>query len=56
MSHNDYKMLKWNTPIIFSDIPKIHIEQGEESPVNVVLIFTNNTIVGLHDFSFYKIE
>lgn len=38
------------------DIPLIHIEQGEESPVNVVLIFKNNTIVGLHDFEFYKIE
>lgn len=38
------------------DIPRIHIEQGEESPVNVVLIFTNNTIVGLRDFEFYKIE
>ncbi|XP_055327031.1 protein takeout-like [Sitodiplosis mosellana] len=38
------------------DIPRIHIEQGEESPVNVVLIFTNNTIVGMRDFTFYKIE
>lgn len=38
------------------DIPKIHIEQGEESPVNVVLVFKNNTIIGLQDFEFYKIE
>ncbi|XP_031627223.1 protein takeout-like [Contarinia nasturtii] len=38
------------------DIPKINIEQGEESPVNVVLKFSNNTITGLKDFTFYKIE
>lgn len=38
------------------DIPLIHIEQGDESPVNVVLIFKNNTINGLRDFEFYKIE
>lgn len=37
-------------------IPRIHIEQGEESPVSVVLTYTNNTLSGLSDFKFHKIE
>lgn len=37
-------------------IPRIYIEQGEESPVNVVLTYTNNTFSGLRDFKFYEIK
>lgn len=38
------------------EIPRIHIVQGADSPVNVVLTYTNNTLTGLHDCKFYKIE
>lgn len=37
-------------------IPRIHIVQGGDSPVNVVLTYTNNTLTGLSDCKFYKIE
>lgn len=37
-------------------IPKIDIQQGEESPVNIRLLFTNNSIYGVKDFNIYQIR
>lgn len=38
------------------EVPHILIEQGEESPVNVVLKFTNNSVIGISDAEIYKIK
>lgn len=38
------------------EVPHILIEQGEESPVNVVLKFANNTVIGLDKVEIYKIK
>lgn len=37
------------------EVPHILIEQGEESPVNVVLKFSNNKVIGISKAEFYKI-
>lgn len=49
--HNGISLL----PLDPLSVPRISIIQGEESPVNVELVFTNNTVIGLHNFKFYKI-
>lgn len=38
------------------EVLRIYIEQGEESPVNVVLKFDNCTIHGLSEIEIYKIK
>lgn len=37
-------------------VPRIYIKQGAESPVNVELIFTNNTVNGIKDCEFFKMK
>lgn len=37
-------------------VPRIYIKQGAESPVNVELIFTNNTVNGIRNCGFFKIK
>lgn len=37
-------------------VPRIYIKQGAESPVNVELVFTNNTVNGIKNCEFFKMK
>ncbi|XP_031626800.1 protein takeout-like [Contarinia nasturtii] len=55
----EYPMGESNINLLSLDpleIPHIHIEKGTSSVVDVLLEFSNNTISGFRDFTFYKID